>query len=80
MEDTFRLPYFHRNAMSEFSSVIRGGFDTAKVPKPMWGMCALHNPMSAHGLDKREVEDAMNKPLQPERIGDETMAFLVESW
>jgi homogentisate 1,2-dioxygenase len=80
MEDTFQLPYFHRNTMSEFSAVISGGFDLSRVPESMYGMYALHNNLSPHGLGAHEVEAAMRKPLVPERIPDDTKAFLVESW
>lgn len=80
MEDTFQLPYFHRNVMSEFSGVISGGFDVSKIPKPMWGMCGLNNSVSPHGLSKEEVELAMTKKLEPERIPDNHHGFLFESW
>ena len=80
MEDTFQLPYFHRNTMSEFSSVLRGGFDLTRVRETMYGMSALHNNLSPHGIDAREVEVAMTKPLVPERISDDTKAFVIESW
>ena len=80
MENTFRLPYFHRNTMSEFSSVIKGGFDTSKVPEPAWGMCGLHNCLSPHGMGAEDVDDAIDKPLQPEKIEEDTVAFLLESW
>ena len=26
-EDTFRLPYFHRNCMSEFMGLVRGAYE-----------------------------------------------------
>jgi homogentisate 1,2-dioxygenase len=80
MEGTFRLPYFHRNTMSEFSAVIRGGFDLSRVPESMYGMYALHNNLSPHGLDAQEVEVAVTKALRPERVPDDTKAFIVESW
>ena len=80
MENTFQLPYFHRNTMSEFSGVISGGFDLAKIPKQMWGMCGLNNSVSPHGLSKEEVEEAMTKRLGPERIPDHHNAWLFESW
>jgi homogentisate 1,2-dioxygenase len=80
MEDTFQLPYFHRNVMSEFSGVISGGFDLSKVPKQMWGMCGLNNSVSPHGLSKEEVEQAITKKLQPERVPDNHHGFLFESW
>jgi homogentisate 1,2-dioxygenase len=65
--------------MSEFSGVISGGFDVSKVPKPMWGMCGLNNSVSPHGLSKEEVELAMTKKLEPERIPDDHVGFLFES-
>ncbi|KAL4821978.1 RmlC-like cupin domain-containing protein [Aspergillus spinulosporus] len=79
MEDTFQIPYFHRNTMSEFSSVISGGFDLSRVPTPMYGMSGLHNVLSPHGLSAPETENAIKKALRPERVPDDTMAFLVES-
>lgn len=66
--------------MSEFSSVISGGIDLTRIPEPMIGMSALNNPLSPHGLNAAEVEHAMTKPLRPERVPDDTMAVLVESW
>ncbi|KAL4763347.1 RmlC-like cupin domain-containing protein [Aspergillus foveolatus] len=79
MEDTFQIPYFHRNTMSEFSSVISGGFDLSRVPTPMYGMSGLHNVLSPHGLSASETENAIKKVLRPKRVPDDTMAFLVES-
>ncbi|KAL4928604.1 RmlC-like cupin domain-containing protein [Aspergillus undulatus] len=79
MEDTFQIPYFHRNTMSEFSSVLSGGFDLSRVPPQMFGMSGLHNMLSPHGLSAGETENAIKKVLKPERVPDDTMAFLVES-
>ncbi|KAL4963797.1 RmlC-like cupin domain-containing protein [Aspergillus stella-maris] len=79
MEDTFQIPYFHRNTMSEFSSVLSGGFDLSRVPEQMFGMSGLHNMLSPHGLSAGETENATSKVLKPERVPDDTMAFLVES-
>jgi homogentisate 1,2-dioxygenase len=80
MEDTFQIPYFHRNTMSEFSSVLSGGFDLSRVPPQLYGMSGLNNVLSPHGLSASETENAMKKVLRPERVPDDTMAFLVESW
>jgi homogentisate 1,2-dioxygenase len=46
----------------------------------MYGMSALHNNLSPHGLDAHEVEAAMRKPLVSERIPDDTKAFVIDSW
>ncbi|KAK2780890.1 hypothetical protein FQN52_001987 [Onygenales sp. PD_12] len=80
MEDTFQLPYFHRNTMSEFSVVLSGGIDLTEMPEPLWGMSALNNSLSPHGLSAFEVEHAMTKKLGPERVPDNHMTVLVESW
>ena len=80
MENTFQLPYFHRNTMSEYSSILSGGVDLAKIPEPMFGMSALNNSLSPHGMSAQEVENAMTKQLRPERVPDDTMAILMESW
>ncbi|KAL4886742.1 RmlC-like cupin domain-containing protein [Aspergillus karnatakaensis] len=79
MEDTFQIPYFHRNTMSEFSAVISGGFDLSRVPEQLYGMSGLNNVLSPHGLSAEEVENAMKKALRPERVPDDTLAVLVES-
>ncbi|KAL4918300.1 RmlC-like cupin domain-containing protein [Aspergillus aurantiobrunneus] len=79
MEDTFQIPYFHRNTMSEFSSVLSGGFDLCRVPPQLYGMSGLNNVLSPHGLTAPETENAMKKILCPERVPDDTMAILVES-
>ncbi|BCS18741.1 uncharacterized protein APUU_11569A [Aspergillus puulaauensis] len=79
MEDTFQIPYFHRNTMSEFSSVLSGGFDLSRVPPQLYGMSGLNNVLSPHGLSASDTENAMKKVLRPERVPDDTMAFLVES-
>lgn len=66
--------------MSEFFSVISGGVDLSRIPEPMWGMSALNNTLSPHGVGVHEVEQAEKKKLAPERIPDDHMAFIVESW
>ncbi|KAL4806837.1 Homogentisate 1,2-dioxygenase [Aspergillus unguis] len=80
MEDTFQIPYYHRNTMSEFSTVLSGGFDLSRVPPAMYGMSGLNNMLSPHGLSAAETENAIKKVLKPERVPDDTMAVLVESW
>ncbi|KAL5339045.1 Homogentisate 1,2-dioxygenase [Aspergillus crustosus] len=79
IEDTFQIPYFHRNTMSEFSSVISGGFDLSRVPPQLYGISGLHNILSPHGLSAAETENAIKKALRPERVPDDTMAFLIKS-
>ena len=54
-EHTFRPPWFHRNAMSEFMGLISGSYD-AKAEGFQPGGMSLHNCMSAHGPDRASWE------------------------
>lgn len=80
-EDTFRPPWYHRNTMSEFMGLIRGGYDAKKggaggfVP----GGASLHNVMSGHGPDADSYEGARNAELKPAKVGAGSCAFMFES-
>jgi homogentisate 1,2-dioxygenase len=76
-EHTFRLPYFHRNVMSEFMGLILGRYD-AKAEGFVPGGASLHNCMSAHGPDAEAFERAINADLKPERY-EKTLAFMFET-
>jgi homogentisate 1,2-dioxygenase len=76
-EHTFRLPYFHRNVMSEFMGLIFGLYD-AKAEGFVPGGASLHNCMSAHGPDAEAFEKASNADLKPERY-EKTLAFMFET-
>jgi homogentisate 1,2-dioxygenase len=76
-EDTFRPPWFHRNAMSEYMGLIRGVYD-AKVGGFFPGGGSLHNAMSGHGPDAATFERASRDELEPRKI-DGTLAFMFES-
>jgi homogentisate 1,2-dioxygenase len=76
-EDTFRPPWFHRNVMSEFVSLIRGGYD-AKGAGFQAGGASLHNCMSAHGPDTQAFEAAEQADLKPVKL-ENTLAFMFES-
>lgn len=76
-EDTFRPPWFHRNAMSELMGLIEGVYD-AKPGGFAPGGLSLHNAMSAHGPDRAAHEAATNAKLTPSKLED-TMAFMLES-
>jgi homogentisate 1,2-dioxygenase len=74
---TFRPPYFHRNCMTEFMGLIRGGYDGKKkgfVP----GGASLHNRMVPHGPDSDTFELASNVKLEP-FFYDHGLAFMFES-
>lgn len=80
-EDTFRPPYYHRNTMSEFMGLIRGGYDAKRggsggfVP----GGASLHNVMSGHGPDAASHEGAREAELGPVKVGAGSCAFMFES-
>jgi homogentisate 1,2-dioxygenase len=76
-EDTFRPPWFHRNAMSEFMGLIEGAYD-AKAGGFAPGGASLHNAMSSHGPDAASYTSAVAADLKPHKLTD-TMAFMVES-
>ncbi|KAK7424726.1 hypothetical protein QQX98_000304 [Neonectria punicea] len=80
-EDTFRPPWYHRNTMSEFMGLIRGGYDAKRggaggfVP----GGASLHNVMSGHGPDAESCEAARDAALKPVKVGGGSCAFMFES-
>jgi homogentisate 1,2-dioxygenase len=76
-EHTFRPPWFHRNAMSEFMGLIYGVYD-AKAEGFLPGGASLHNSWSAHGPDAATHERATQANLAPQKI-DQTMAFMFET-
>ncbi|KAJ8680617.1 hypothetical protein QAD02_016404 [Eretmocerus hayati] len=78
-EHTFRPPYYHRNCMSEFMGLIRGSYE-AKEQGFQPGGASLHSMMTAHGPDKACFEAASEAQLRPERIADNTQAFMFETY
>jgi len=76
-EDTFRPPWFHRNAMSEYMGLLRGAYD-AKAEGFVPGGASLHNAMSGHGPDAATFEHASAAALAPQKLVD-TLAFMFES-
>jgi homogentisate 1,2-dioxygenase len=76
-EHTFRPPFFHRNAMSEFMGLVHGAYD-AKAGGFLPGGMSLHNCMAAHGPDRATFERAVSAELQPSKIAD-TLAFMFET-
>jgi homogentisate 1,2-dioxygenase len=76
-EHTFRPPWFHRNAMSEFMGLVRGTYD-AKQSGFVPGGASLHNCMVPHGPDAAAFAAASAADLKPERY-EATLAFMFES-
>ncbi|KAF2158854.1 hypothetical protein M409DRAFT_71414 [Zasmidium cellare ATCC 36951] len=78
MEDTFRPPYYHRNTMSEYMGLITGGYD-ARTKGFLPGGATLHNVMSAHDPDSESHHAATHAELTPQKVGEGSMAFILES-
>lgn len=74
---TFRLPYFHRNIMSEFMGLIEGIYD-AKEEGFAPGGFSIHNRMVPHGPDAAAFQKALKQKLAPEYY-KHTLAFILES-
>jgi homogentisate 1,2-dioxygenase len=77
-EGTFRPPYFHRNAMSEFMGLILGQYE-AKAEGFNPGGASLHSMMTPHGPDHPTFDKASTAELKPTRVADGTQAFMFES-
>ncbi|CAK7229417.1 hypothetical protein SEUCBS140593_007237 [Sporothrix eucalyptigena] len=78
-EDTFRPPWYHRNTMSEFMGLICGDYDAKAGGGFRAAGASLHNVMSAHGPDASTWQKASEAVLQPQKIGEGSMAFMFES-
>jgi len=77
-EDTFRPPYYHRNCMSEYMGLIVGQYE-AKASGFQPGGASLHAIMTPHGPDNKCQEKASTEELKPQKIAENTMAFMFES-
>jgi len=76
-EHTFRLPYYHRNVMSELMGLIEGQYD-AKGDGFVPGGISLHNAMVPHGPDAKGFHHSSEIPLKPEHYKG-TLAFMLET-
>jgi len=76
-EHTLRVPWFHRNIMSEFMGLIRGVYE-GKAGGFVPGGASLHNCMVAHGPDAKSYEHARAADLKPYYLAD-TLAFMFET-
>ncbi len=73
-EDTFRLPWYHKNIMSELMGNIYGQYD-AKPKGFVPGGMSLHNMMLAHDPYKNAFEGTSNANLEPRKL-ENTMSFM----
>ncbi|KAG6074826.1 hypothetical protein E4U33_002299 [Claviceps sp. LM78 group G4] len=80
-EKTFRPPWYHRNTMSEFMGLLRGGYDAKRGGEGGFepGGASLHNVMSGHGPDAETYERARGGELGPVKVGEGSCAFMFES-
>jgi homogentisate 1,2-dioxygenase len=80
-EHTFRPPYFHRNAVTEFNGIIR----TPARAKPPFqaGLCYLTPSMTPHGVRVGAVERALargdEQADRPDRHQHDSMWFQFET-
>lgn len=78
-EDTFRPPWYHRNTMAEFSSLIGAEVDPTQGKGLAPAGFHIHNVMSGHGPDSRVYEQAANEKLVPVKEGLDIKAFMFET-
>ena len=76
-DHTFRPPWFHRNAMSEFVGLLRGASEVRAAGSPP-GSAYLHNCMSAHGPDYGVFQKASREELKPHYL-EGSLAVMWES-
>ncbi|KIX00661.1 homogentisate 1,2-dioxygenase [Rhinocladiella mackenziei CBS 650.93] len=79
MENTFRPPWYHRNTMAEFMGLIQGEYDARTDGGFRPGGASLHNVMVGHGPDAATHARASQTQLVPEKVGEGSMAFVLES-
>eukprot|EP01066_Platyproteum_vivax_P007289 Platyproteum_vivax@DN2816_c0_g1_i1.p3 len=88
--DTFRLPYFHRNYMSEFMGLLEGEYEGKPTEsKPIGGTqgfgfavggASLHNRFCPHGPSVTAYQKCLTAkaPNEPVKLTN-TLAFMLES-
>ncbi|GAB6027551.1 hypothetical protein CHUAL_001796 [Chamberlinius hualienensis] len=76
-EHTFRPPYYHRNAASEFMGLIYGKYEAKDEFQP--GGATLHSMMTPHGPDVACFKNATTSELKPQRIAEGTQSFMFET-
>mmetsp|Transcript_41111 Transcript_41111/g.106236 ORF Transcript_41111/g.106236 Transcript_41111/m.106236 type:complete len:125 (-) Transcript_41111:1225-1599(-) len=78
-EKTFRPPFYHRNVMSEYMGLIRGGYDAKTGGGFVPGGGSLHSIMTAHGPDKDAFEKNSKAELKPVKYPESDLAFMFET-
>ena len=75
-EDTFRPPYFHRNAAVEFNAVIASSNDHGPYPG---GAFSFTPNLTPHGVPPASVRRASSAPDTPSRGSDDSIWLQFES-
>uniref|UniRef100_A0A6B0VBL3 Homogentisate 1,2-dioxygenase n=1 Tax=Ixodes ricinus TaxID=34613 RepID=A0A6B0VBL3_IXORI len=77
-DHTFRPPFYHRNSMSEFMGLISTEYKPGeKRFQP--GGATFHGMMASHGVGAEWYEYNRTVELIPKRVGEGSMAFMIES-
>lgn len=66
--------------MSEFVFLLKGSFDIEPMPPQLAGMFALTNTMAPHGPGKESFKKTSTKDLVPEKITENNLGIMFESW
>ncbi|KAI0073776.1 homogentisate 1,2-dioxygenase [Panus rudis PR-1116 ss-1] len=73
--DTFRPPYFHRNTAAELIGFIYGA---RREPAFQDGAINYRTSFSPHGVTSDQYEEAREEELVPTKLGEGSLAFLIE--
>ncbi|CAE6429811.1 unnamed protein product [Rhizoctonia solani] len=76
--NTYRPPYYHRNASSEFMGLIYGNY-AGRSDDFAPGGASYECGHVAHGVSYEVFKEATEAELQPMRISEGTVAFMMES-
>ncbi|KAK6385748.1 hypothetical protein LTS17_001320 [Exophiala oligosperma] len=79
MENTMRPPWYHRNTMAEYMGLIEGEYDGRTDGGFRAGGASLHTVMGAHGPDSETHRKASVAELHPQKVGEGSLAFVVET-
>ncbi|EUC59204.1 homogentisate 1,2-dioxygenase, partial [Rhizoctonia solani AG-3 Rhs1AP] len=76
--NTYRPPYYHRNSSSEFMGLIYGNYG-GRSDDFAPGGASYECGHVAHGVSYEVFKEATEAELQPMRISEGTVAFMMES-
>lgn len=76
--NTYRPPYYHRNAASEFMGLLYGNYPgRSEAFKP--GSASYECGMVPHGVDYEEFKDATEQEQPVRKISEGSIAIMFES-